>query len=145
MMDIEVWKEFISQNWLVIVIGLILLFVVLNVVRTVLKWAIVIVIVAALIIYSGVSFEQIKTVVSDVSASTMDTLKAEAAELMQKEAEKAEYVVNEDGTFTITSPNVEVSGKQGEDKVKVSVRGVSLGEWSVNDTVKLFMETAQNH
>ncbi|MCM3785954.1 hypothetical protein M3231_23570 [Neobacillus mesonae] len=144
-MDIEVWKEFISQNWLVIVIGLILLFVVLNVVRTVLKWAIVIVIVAALIIYSGVSFEQIKTVVSDVSASTMDTLKAEAAELMQKEAEKAEYVVNEDGTFTITSPNVEVSGKQGEDKVKVSVRGVSLGEWSVNDTVKLFMETAQNH
>ncbi|MCM3129783.1 MULTISPECIES: hypothetical protein [unclassified Paenibacillus] len=143
-MDIEVWKEFISQNWLVIVIALILLFVVINVLRTVLKWVIVVVIVAALIIYSGVSFEQIKTVVSDVGTSTMDTLGTEAAELMQKEAEKAEYVVNPDGTFTITSPNVEVNGKQGEDKVKVSVRGISLGEWSVNDTVKLFMETAQN-
>lgn len=143
-MDIEVWKEFISQNWLVIVIALILLFVVINVLRTVLKWVIVVVIVAALIIYSGVSFEQIKTVVSDVGTSTMDTLGTEAAELMQKEAEKAEYVVNPDGTFTITSPNVEVNGKQGEDKVKVSVRGISLGEWSVNDTVELFMETAQN-
>ncbi|MEK5061372.1 hypothetical protein ACFSVM_20655 [Paenibacillus shunpengii] len=143
-MDIEIWKEFISQNWLVIVIALILLFVVINVLRTMLKWAIVVVIVAALIIYSGVSFEQIRTVVTDVGASTMDTLRTEAAELMQKEAEKAEYTVNPDGTFTITSPNVEVSGKQGEDKVKVSVRGISLGEWSVNDTVQLFMETAQN-
>lgn len=143
-MDIEIWKEFISQNWLVIVIALILLFVVINVLRTVLKWAIVVVIVAAVIIYSGVSFDQIKTVVTDVGTSTMDTLRTEAAELMKKEAEKAEYVVNPDGTFTITSPNVEVNGKQGEDKVKVSVRGISLGEWSVNDTVRLFMETAQN-
>ncbi|GAK42508.1 ATPase [Paenibacillus urinalis] len=143
-MDIEIWKEFISQNWLVIVIALILLFVVINVLRTVLKWAIVVVIVAALIIYSGVSFDQIKTVVTDVGTSTMDTLRTEAAELMQKEAAKAEYVVNPDGTFTITSPNVEVNGKQGEDKVKVSVRGISLGEWSINDTVRLFMETAQN-
>ncbi|WP_454193748.1 hypothetical protein [Paenibacillus sp. Marseille-Q7038] len=144
-MDLEVWKEFVQQNWLVIIVALILLFIVINVLKTVLKWAIVLVIVAALIIYSGVSLDQIKDVVTDVSSSTVETVKTEAQELMQNEAKQATYVLHKDGTFTITSPNVEVTGEQGKDKVKVSLRGVSVGEWSINNAaVKEYMETAQN-
>ena len=87
-MNIEVIKEFVMQNWLVIVVALIILFFVLNVVKTMLKWAIAIIIIAALLIYSGISMEQIKQTVTDVQSSTVDTLKKEAASIMLKEASR---------------------------------------------------------
>ena len=37
LMDPEVWSQFIRENWLVIVIALVLLFAVVNLVKTVLK------------------------------------------------------------------------------------------------------------
>lgn len=44
-MDTQVWIEFLKQNWLVIAIALIILFIVLNVVRTVIKWALAVLII----------------------------------------------------------------------------------------------------
>ncbi|WP_025702792.1 hypothetical protein [Paenibacillus forsythiae] len=142
-MDTQVWSQFIRENWLVIVIALVLLFAVVNLVKTVLKWAIVIVIVAGLLIYSGVTIDQIGNAVSKVKEETVGTLKNEAQEVMLKEARDAVYTSNGDGTFTITTPNIEVRGTAGEDKVNVTFRGVSLGQWSVNETVKSFIEEAR--
>ncbi|WP_179036981.1 hypothetical protein [Paenibacillus sp. URB8-2] len=142
-MDTQVWSQFIRENWLVIVIGLVLLFAVVNLVKTVLKWAIAIVIVAGLFIYSGVTIDQIGDAVSKVKEGTVDTLKTEAQEVMLKEAKDAVYTSHGDGTFTITTPNIEVKGKAGEDKVNVTFRGVSLGQWSVNDTLGSFINEAR--
>ncbi|NGM84764.1 hypothetical protein G5B47_20385 [Paenibacillus sp. 7124] len=142
-MDTQVWSQFIRENWLVIVIGLVLLFAVVNLVKTVLKWAIAIVIVAGLLIYSGVTIDQIGNAVNKVKEGTVDTLKTEAQSVMLKEAKDAVYTANEDGTFTITTPNIEVKGKAGEDKVSVTFRGVSLGQWSVNDTLRSFINEAR--
>ncbi|AHV98850.1 hypothetical protein PSAB_19795 [Paenibacillus sabinae T27] len=143
MMDTQVWSQFIRENWLVIVIGLVLLFAVVNLVKTVLKWAIAIVIVAGLLIYSGVTIDQIGNAVNKVKEGTVDTLKTEAQSVMLKEAKDAVYTASEDGTFTITTPNIEVKGKAGEDKVNVTFRGVSLGQWSVNDTLRSFINEAR--
>ncbi|WP_025691944.1 hypothetical protein [Paenibacillus zanthoxyli] len=142
-MDTQVWSQFIRENWLVIVIALVLLFAVVNLVKTVLKWAIVIVIVAGLLVYSGVTIDQIGNAVSKVKEETVGTLKNEAQQVMLKEAQDAVYTANSDGTFTITTPNIEVTGKAGEDKVIVTFRGVSLGQWSVNEPVKSFIEEAR--
>ncbi|QWU18532.1 hypothetical protein SAMN04487895_11954 [Paenibacillus sophorae] len=142
-MDTQVWSQFIRENWLVIVIALVLLFAVVNLVKTMLKWAIVIVIVAGLLVYSGVTIDQIGNAVSKVKEETVGTLKNEAQEVMLKEARDAVYTSNSDGTFTITTPNIEVKGTAGEDKVNVTFRGVSLGQWSVNETVKSFIEEAR--
>ncbi|CAH1201647.1 MULTISPECIES: ATPase [Paenibacillus] len=145
-MNIEVWKEFVMQNWLVIVIAMIILVFVMNVLRTVLKWAIAIIIVAALVIYSGISLDQIKQTVSDVQSSTMDTLKKEATSIMLKEASKATYSRGEGGAFTIKSPNVEIQGTAGSDKVDVTFRGISLGEWKLdNDTIRTFIKQAEGN
>lgn len=145
-MNIEVIKEFVMQNWLVIVVALIILFFVLNVVKTVLKWAIAIIIIAALLIYSGISIDQIKQTVSDVQSSTMDTLKKEATNIMVKEASKATYAKGQDGQFTITSPNVEIKGTAGSNKVNVTLRGISLGEWNLdNETIRTFVEQARGN
>lgn len=145
-MNIEVIKEFVMQNWLVIVVALIILFFVLNVVKTVLKWAIAIIIIAALLIYSGISMDQIKQTVTDVQSSTMDTLKKEATSMMLKEASKATYTKGQDGAFTITSPNVEIKGRTNSDKVDVTFRGISVGEWKVdNETIRTFVKQAQEN
>ncbi|MFS0872996.1 ATPase [Paenibacillus xylanilyticus] len=145
-MNIEVIKEFVMQNWLVIVVALIILFFVLNVVKTVLKWAIAIIIIAALLIYSGISIDQIKQTVSEVQTSTMDTLKKEATNMMVKEASKATYTKGQDGQFTITSPNVEIKGSAGSNKVNVTFRGISLGEWNLdNETIRTFVDQAKGN
>lgn len=128
-----------------IVIALVVLFAVINLVKTVLKWAIVIVIVVGLFIYGGVTMDQIGNAVNKVADGTVSTLKSEAQEVMLKEAQDAKYTSGEDGTFTITTPNIEMKGKAGEDKVEVTFRGVSLGKWSVTDTTKTFIEAAKNN
>ncbi|MFC3748007.1 hypothetical protein [Paenibacillus sp. GCM10012306] len=142
-MNIEVWSQFIRENWLVIVIALVLLFAVVNLVKTVLKWAIVVVIVVGLFIYSGVTMDQIGNAVNTVADSTLSTLKSEAQDVMLKEAKDAKYTSGGNGTFTITTPNLEVKGKAGEDKVEVTFRGVGLGKWSINDTTKTFIDAAR--
>ncbi|CAI6083356.1 hypothetical protein PAECIP112173_03886 [Paenibacillus sp. JJ-100] len=145
-MNIEVIKEFVMQNWLVIVVALIILFFVLNVVKTMLKWAIAIIIIAALLIYSGISIEQIKQTVTDVQSSTMDALKKEATSIMLKEASKATYTAGQNGEFTITSPNVEIKGNTKSEKVDVTFRGISVGEWKMsNETIQTFVEQAQKN
>ncbi|ASA26488.1 hypothetical protein [Paenibacillus donghaensis] len=142
-MDMEVWSQFIRENWLVIVIALVLLFAVVNLVKTVLKWAIVIIIVVGLFIYSGVTLDQIGDTVSKVTDGTVSTLKKEAQEVMLNEAKEAKYTSGGDGTFTITSPNLEVKGAANEDKVEVTFRGVSLGKWSITETTQTFIDQAR--
>ncbi|WP_339322316.1 hypothetical protein [Paenibacillus sp. FSL W8-0194] len=144
-MNTQVWSDFLQQNWLVILIALIVLFVVLNLVKTMVKWAIAAIIVVALVVYSGVSLDQIKDVVNDVKTETVDTLKSEATNLMMKEAKEAKYTSDAAGNFTITTPNLELKGQKGKEKVEVSLRGVSLGEWKISDTVKSFIEESKNN
>lgn len=143
--DPDVWSQFFRENWVVIVIALVLLFAVINVVKTVVKWAIVIIILAALFIYSGVTMDQIGNAVNKVADGTVSTLKSEAQEVMLKEAKDAKYTSGGDGTFTITTPNLEVKGAAGEDKVEVIFRGVSLGKWSITDTTKTFIDEARKN
>lgn len=143
LLDTEVWSQFIRENWLVIVIALVLLFAVVNLVKTMLKWAIVVVIVVGLFIYSGVTMDQIGNAVNKVADSTLSTLKSEAQDMMLKEAQDARYTAGENGAFTISTPNLEVKGKAGDDKVEVTFRGVSLGKWSINDTTKSFIDAAR--
>ena len=138
----QVWMDFLQQNWFVILIALVVLFVVLKVVKTMVKWAIVIVIVGGLIVYSGITLDQLNEVVTTVKDETVDTLKTEAMNVMLKEAKEAEYTSNGDG-YTITTPNLELTGQAGSDKVKVTFKGVSLGEWKITDTVQTFISEAK--
>ncbi|WP_059041114.1 hypothetical protein [Paenibacillus rubinfantis] len=145
MFDVQVWTEFLKENWLVIVVALVILFLVLNFVRTVVKWALVLVIAAFIIIYSGITMKDIGDAVTTVKEQALDISKTEALNMMKNEAKEAELTQNPDGTFIITTPNLEVVGQAGSDKVKVSFRGVSLGEWSMNDTLEAFIQEAKRN
>ncbi|MNP10642.1 hypothetical protein D3C76_1027980 [compost metagenome] len=144
-MDLQVWTDFLQQNWLIIVIALVVLFLVLNLVKTMVKWVLAIVIVAGLLIYSGISLDQIGEVVTTVKDETVDTLKTEAMNMMLNEAKDAKFTQNDDDTYTVTTPNVTLKGETGSETVEVTLKGVPLGEWKVNDTIITFIESAQSN
>ncbi|WP_019635881.1 hypothetical protein [Paenibacillus fonticola] len=144
-MDLQVWTEFLKQNWLVIVVALVVLFLILNLVKTVVKWALVIVIAAFIVIYSGITLKDIGDAVNTVKDQAVEISKSEVLNVMRKEAKEAQWVQNEDGTFTITTPNLEVTGTPGSDKVKVTFRGVSLGEWKMSDALETFVQEAKRN
>lgn len=144
-MDTQVWIEFLKQNWLVIAIALIVLFIVLNVVRTVIKWALAVLIIVGLLVYSGISLDKIGEVVTTVKEETVDTIKKEALNMMMKEAKEAKYTSNEDGTYSIKAPNLELKGSAGSEAVEVTFRGVSVGKWDINDTIQSFIDDAKSN
>lgn len=145
MTDLQVWTEFLKENWLVIVVALVILFLVINFVKTVVKWALVLVIAAFIIIYSGITLKDIGEAVSTVKEQAVNISKTEVLNMMKNEAKDAKLTQNPDGTFTITTPNLEVAGQAGSDKVKVTFRDVSLGEWSINDTLEAFIQEAKRN
>ncbi|MBO2943889.1 hypothetical protein JJQ72_07855 [Paenibacillus sp. F411] len=142
-MDTQVWLEFLEQNWLIIAIGLIVLLIVVNVVKTMVKWLLVILIAGGLLIYSGISLDRIGEVVSTVKNETVDTVKAEAMTLMMKEAKEAQYTSNKDGTYSIKSPNLELKGESGANEVEVTFRGVPVGTWDVNQSIQEYIGQAK--
>ncbi|NMO95612.1 hypothetical protein [Paenibacillus lemnae] len=144
-MDTQVWLEFLKQNWLVIAIGLIVLLIVVNLVKTVVKWLLVVLIVGGLLIYSGISLDQINDVVSTVKNETVDTVKSEVMNLMMKEAQDAKYTSNGDGTYTVKAPNLELNGSSGSGEVKVTFRGVPVGTWDINDTIQSYIGQARTN
>ncbi|WP_334075417.1 MULTISPECIES: hypothetical protein [Paenibacillus] len=144
-MNLEVWTEFLKQNWLVIVVALVVLFLILNFVKTLVKWALVLVIAAFVIIYSGISLKDIGDAITTVKDQAVEISRSEAMNMMKKEAADAKMTRNPDGTFTIKTPNLEVSGKEGDGKVKVMFHGVSLGEWKVSDTLEAFIQQAKQN
>lgn len=142
--DYHVWIDFIKQNWLIIVVALVALLLIANLVKTVAKWVLILVIVAFLVVYSGISLKDIGGAVTTVKDETMSTMKSEALNLMTNEAKDAKFKQNPDGSFVIATPNLEVSGEANSDKVKVSLHGVSLGEWSRSDALNAFIQQAKS-
>lgn len=144
-MDVQVWIDFFKQNWLVFVIALVALLLIVNLVKTVVKWGLILVIVAFLVIYSGISLKDLGQVASTLTTQTTDVVKSEAIKMMTSEAKEAKFTQNPDGTFVIKSPNLEVTGKVDSDKVKVTFRDVSLGEWSRSDALNAFIQEAKGN
>lgn len=143
--QMEMWFEFIKQNWLVFLIALIVLFVIVSFVKTMVKWALVVVIVAAVAVYSGITWDDVNNVVTTVTDEAVDKLKDQAVQAMMDEAKQADFTTNEDGTYTIKTSNLEMKGTPNSGKVNVSFRGVSLGEWDMNDSIRQFIQAAKQN
>lgn len=144
-MNADVWITFLKENWLVIVVALVVLLMVINFVKTVIKWVLVLIIAAFIIIYSGISLKDISGALTSVTDQAVNLSKDQVLNMLKNEAKEAKWTQNSDGTYTITTKNLEVVGKPGNDKVRISSHGVSLGEWSVNDTITAFIQEANRN
>jgi hypothetical protein len=136
---------FLQDRWLVVVIAIIALFVVIKIVKTVLKWILVLAIVAGLIYYGSTYTDQLKDIGENVAATAMEAVADLKEKALQGLAGKdAKYKDNGDGTYTITSGSIRLDGKSGSDKVKITIAGVSA-EFSLDEALKKAIETAKKN
>ena len=138
--DTETWTTFFQENWLVIAIALLVLFLIVRIVKTVVKWALVAVVVIGLVLYSGYTLDDVK----ELGSKVVDTVKQEAVNVMLGEADKAEYKAGSDGTFTITTDNIELTGKTGSAEVKVSLKGAPAITLQLDSTIQGFIDEAKS-
>lgn len=139
--DLDTWTAFFKEHWLVLVIALIVLFIIVRIVKTVVKWAIVAAIVLGIVVYSGYSMDDLKEIGSKVA----DTVKQEAVNAMVGEAKDATFVTNADGTYTVKTKNVELTGEPGANEVAISFRGTELGKWELDSTIQAFIDQAKQN
>ncbi|PWW07493.1 hypothetical protein DFQ01_102390 [Paenibacillus cellulosilyticus] len=139
--DTETWKTFFEDNWLILALALVALLVIIGIVRTVVKWALVAIIVIGVIAYSGYSLEDVKSLGGKVA----DSVKQEAITAMAGEASEATYTKNNDGSFTVKTDNLELTGKANADEVEVKFRGTKIGSWKIDDTIRTLIDTAKSN
>jgi hypothetical protein len=122
----EQLTAFLQDRWVVVVVAFVVLAIVIRIVKTVLKWVIVIAVIGGLIYYGATYTDRLKTIGEDVAAAAKEA----AGELKEKAlsglaGKDAKYTDNGDGTYTVTSGNIRLDGTKGSDKVKITVGGVS--------------------
>lgn len=132
------WLQFVQDKWYIIVGAIIAIFIVINIVKTLVKWVIVLAIAAAIIYYGADYTEELKAAGSKIWELAMD----EVYDVMKEEAQSATYTTNPDGSFTIESPNVKIEGAIDEDKVDVTFKGQTFQLDRNNSFVEKFIEEA---
>jgi len=138
-LNTDAWLTFLQDNWIVIAIAIIVILIVLKVVKTVLKWVLVAAIVIGIVTYGGYSIEDIKEVGSKVSEEAKD----QAIKAMAGDASKAVYKTNADGSYTITTDTLELTGVPNSGEVTVKLKGISLGTWKMEGEVREFVKNAR--
>lgn len=144
--DTEAWGQFIQDHWIVVAVALLAIIIVVKAVKTVVKWVLVAAIVVGFAVYGGYSIDDLKEVgskVSEVGDKVTNELKDQAIKAMAGEAAEAKYVNNADGSYTITTTNLELNGVPNSGKVSVKLRGVSLGTWDMEGAVREFVVQAR--
>lgn len=116
----EQWSTFLADRWYVLLIAFLVLVFVMKLVKTVVKWVLVLVIAAGVLYYGYNYTDNLDQLAKTVTAAVSDTVKEQAMKLMVDEAKDATYTDNGDKTFTITTKSIRVEGKRGADEVKVT-------------------------
>lgn len=138
-LDLEAWKQFAIDHWVLIAVAIVALIIVVNVVKTLMKWVLVAAIVIGVAVYGGYSVNDLKEVGSKVSSAILD----DAISAMAGEAKDAKYTLNEDGTYTVQTKNITLSGVANSGEVKVTYRGMTFPAVPLEGAVREFVVQAR--
>jgi len=135
----EQWMMFIQEKWWLILLALVAAIIVLNVVKTVLKWVLIIGIVGALGFY-GVNYTDQLAAMGD---QVLSEAKEQAFQVILDQAVNAEYKANEDGTFSVFTESLRLEGKEGSNEVKLFWRDIPVGTFQIDAAIEAFLEQAK--
>ncbi|WEK53436.1 MAG: hypothetical protein P0Y55_12690 [Candidatus Cohnella colombiensis] len=137
--DINAWQQFLQDNWIIAVIALVLIFIIMKLVKTVLKWVLVIAVVVGFFAYGGYSIKDLENIGTKVTSEMKD----QAIKSMAGEAKEATYEDLADGAYVIKTTNLELTGVKNSGEITVKLRGISLGTWKMEGEVKDFVVKAR--
>lgn len=132
------WIEFLKDKWLLVIIAIVVIYLVAKLLKTVVKWGIILLIIAGLLYYGANYTEAIK----DLSGKALSYAKDEVYDAMKYETDKATFTDNRDGTYTVQSPNFTVTGVNNGDKVTITFRGQSF-EVKRNEIINAFIQQSK--
>lgn len=112
--------SFLSERWYVIAAALLIMFLVVKVVKTVVKWVVVLAVLAGLFFYGASYKDQILELGTTVGAKVATEVKDQAVKSIADEMKDAKYKQNADGSFTVTTKSVKLEGKPGSSDVQVT-------------------------
>lgn len=135
----EALTQYFQENWFIIVAAIVIIIIVIKVVKTVLKWLLIAVVAIGLIVYSGYNIDDLTKVTNQAAAIAKD----EVIKVMAGEAEQAEYIDNADGSYTVKTPSLELSGFPNSGEVKVKLGSVPMGTWKLEGEVREFVVKAR--
>jgi hypothetical protein len=144
------WLGFVQDHWIVVVIAIVAIFIIGKVVQTVLKWVLIAAILIAIVWYGGYSIDDLGAIKSKVTEEigkvgdkVTTEVRDQAMKAMIGEASEATYVNNEDGSYTITTKNLELRGVPNSGEVDVKFHGQSLGTWKMEGAVRDFVNKSR--
>lgn len=140
----EQFSLFLQNQWYIAVIALIVLFLVVKLVKTVVKWAVVILIIAAVFIYGNQYGGKLLEIKDTFGTAVANEVKDQALKVIAGEAKEAVYKKNSDGTFTIQSKSVQLEGKPGSNDVKVTFMGQSF-HLKADEVIQKFIDQAKQN
>lgn len=152
--DVDTWLAFLEEKWYVILIALIVIMLIIRLMKTMVKWAIILVVAVGVIVYSGYSLDDVKSLgtslmsdglagLKEIGASVADSAKEEAINAMIGEAASATYTANADGTFTVKTSSITLTGQSGNEEISISIKGAPAFKVQSSEVVSQFIEQAK--
>ncbi|MFH5181937.1 hypothetical protein ACHHV8_04485 [Paenibacillus sp. TAB 01] len=131
---------FLQERWFIIVAAIVVLFIVIRIVKTVVKWVLVLAVLAGLFFYGASYKEQLMNIGTAATAE----VKNQAVKVVSGEMKEAQYKQNPDGTFTVMTKSVRLDGQPGSSDVKVTFMNQTF-TMKVDDVLNALIEQAKNN
>jgi hypothetical protein len=141
MMMPEQWLTFVQEKWWLVLAAVVALLIVINVVKTVLKWVLIAAIIGAVLVY-GANYKDELTAMSD---KMLAETKEQAFQAFARQALQAEYEANADGTYAVYTDSLRVEGEEGSKEVTVFWKGVRIGTFQIDATIGAFLKQAKEN
>jgi hypothetical protein len=141
---VEAIGPFLAQRWYLVLAALVVLWLAIKLVKAVLRWVIVLAVLAglaALVVHDRDHLRELgATVGTKVAAETRDL----AVQALQSEMQDARYDVSRNGEFHLATRSVQVDGKAGAEEVRVTFQGHSF-TMKVDENLRGLIEQARRN
>jgi hypothetical protein len=138
------WVVFLQDKWMLVIGAIVVLFLVMKLVKTFVKWVIVLAVIAFGLYYGSNYAGKLGDLKTTVGNVVVGEAKQQLTNAIVGEGKNAEYKKNADGSFTVSTKNIKLEGKPGSDEAKVTFLGQSY-QVSINKTIQKFIDEAQQN
>ncbi|RAV20319.1 hypothetical protein [Paenibacillus contaminans] len=114
---------FLQDRWLVVVIAVVVLFLIVKLVKTVIKWVLVLAILAVVIVYGATYKDKLLEVTDTIGTAVTNEIKDQALKAVTNEAKDATYKKNDDGSYTVSTKSIRIDATPGSNDAKITFMG----------------------
>jgi hypothetical protein len=137
------WAAFVQDKWLLIIIAIVVLFLVMKIMKTFVKWILVLAVIAAVVYYGSTYADKLTGLKTTLGNAVADEAKQQLTNAIVGEGKDADYIKHADGSYTIHTKNIKLDGKPGSDQAEVSFMGQSY-KVTINKTIQKFIDEAKH-